>query len=294
MKKILFSIIIPTYNREEKLKRALNSVINQTYKEWEIIIIDNNSKDGTKKMVKGFKDTKIKLFSIKNNGIIAKSRNLGIKKSKGKYLAFLDSDDYWQLNKLSECYNFLKKNKKTKLIYHDMFVQRRKNQKLFKKISYLRKVRKPIKEDLIINGPAFPTSSVVVEKKIFKKINFFNENKNLIAWEDYDAWLRLSQISSHFYEIKKTLGFLWIDSENTLNAKRQIKNIYSFKKKYLDKNFLKLTEWCNYSLMRSYLKEKNFDKSLKFLKNLKIEKYNLINKIKILFFYISIKFRFSI
>ena len=58
MKKILFSIIIPTYNREEKLKRALNSVINQTYKEWEIIIIDNNSKDGTKKMVKGFKDTK--------------------------------------------------------------------------------------------------------------------------------------------------------------------------------------------------------------------------------------------
>jgi len=294
MKKIIFSVIIPTYNRVEKLKKAINSVTNQTYKNWEIIIVDNHSKDGTKKMVKNYNNIKIKIFLIKNNGIIAKSRNLGIKKSKGKYLAFLDSDDYWHPNKLRECHNFLKKNNKAKLIYHNMFIQRKSDQKLFKKVSFFRKVKNPTKNDLIKNGPAFPTSSVVIEKKIFKKINFFNENKNLIAWEDYDAWLRLSQISSHFYEIKKTLGFLWVDSENTLNTKRQIKNIYLIKKKYLDKDFFKLTEWCNYSLMRSYLKEKNFDKSLKFLKNLKIEKYNLINKVKILFFYISIKFRFSI
>ena len=78
-KKILFSIIIPTYNREKMLKNAIKSVLNQTYKNWEIIIVDNYSKDNTKKMVENFKSKKIKFYQINNNGIIAKSRNIGVK-----------------------------------------------------------------------------------------------------------------------------------------------------------------------------------------------------------------------
>ena len=81
-KKLFFSVIIPTYNREIVLHKAIKSVFNQTYQNWELIVVDNNSKDETKKVIKNFKSKKIKLFNINNKGIIAKSRNLGIKKVK--------------------------------------------------------------------------------------------------------------------------------------------------------------------------------------------------------------------
>ena len=83
---------------EHELKRAVNSVLDQSFKNWELIVIDNFSKDNTKKMIQNFKNSKIKFFQIKNKGIIARSRNFGIKKSKGEYLAFLDSDDFWIKN----------------------------------------------------------------------------------------------------------------------------------------------------------------------------------------------------
>ena len=74
---ILVSIIIPTYNHSEYLKRALNSVINQTYENWEAIVIDNYSSDNTSEVVANFKNNKIKYSKVKNNGVIAISRNTG-------------------------------------------------------------------------------------------------------------------------------------------------------------------------------------------------------------------------
>ena len=86
-----FSIILPTYNRAESfLSRAIESVINQTYIDWELIIIDNNSIDNTKNLIESYKNNQIKLYNISNNGNIAKSRNLGISKASGDYIAFLD------------------------------------------------------------------------------------------------------------------------------------------------------------------------------------------------------------
>ena len=291
MSKPYFSIIIPTYNRSRQLKFAIDSIINQTFKRWELILVDNNSKDGTKRLIKNYNNPKIKFFTIRNYGNIAKSRNLGIKKSSGKYLAFLDSDDEWLPEKLQESYKILKKN--ISLVYHDMFIKKKIHQNFFKKTGYCRKLTNAVYEDLIFNGPAFPTSSVVIKKKIFKKINFFNEDKNLITWEDFDAWIRLSKITSKFYKIQGTLGFLWVGRENTLKPKNQIKNIYFFKKKYLNGNSIFLPQWCNYALMRSFLKIKKFDKSLKFIKKIKIEKLDFIKKLKILFFYLVIKLKIS-
>ncbi len=90
------SIILPTYNRAGSyLKRAIDSVIKQSHENWELIIVDNNSIDNTKDLIKSYKSSKIKTYTINNDGNIAKSRNLGIDNSTGDYLAFLDSDDYW-------------------------------------------------------------------------------------------------------------------------------------------------------------------------------------------------------
>ena len=113
-KKILFSIIIPTYNRENKIKKAIDSVLVQKYKNWEILVIDNYSKDNTKKLVQSYKNKNIKFFKIKNYGVIAKSRNFGISKSKGNFIAFLDSDDVWMKKKLYECNKIIKSNPQKK------------------------------------------------------------------------------------------------------------------------------------------------------------------------------------
>ncbi len=285
-KSILFSVIIPTYNREEKLKKAIESVVSQNYKNWEILVIDNFSNDNTKRLVQSYNNHKIKFFTISNKGIIAKSRNLGILKSKGKFVAFLDSDDLWMPEKLNECFKLLKKNPEIKFLYHNMYIKNSFGGLYFKKVKYFRNLIKPIKDDLILNGPALPTSSVVVNKNIFKKINCFKTSKKFSAWEDFDAWIRLAHKTNQFQSINKTLGYLLHDGTNTLDSKRQIKNIYSFKNEYLQNRGLGFTEWCNYALMRSFLKIGRFDRSIFFLRKLKIEFFNIKKNIKIIIFII--------
>ena len=89
----------PTFNRKNELKFAIKSVISQTYKNWELVIVDNNSTDGTTEMIESFNLDKLKHIKINNHGIIAKSRNKGIANASGEYIAFLDSDDWWSPKK---------------------------------------------------------------------------------------------------------------------------------------------------------------------------------------------------
>ena len=110
------SVIIPTYNRASDLKRALNSVQEQTFVNWEALVVDNNSEDNTDEIVIGFNDPRIKLFKINNDGVIAASRNKGIKEASGEYIAFLDSDDWWAPNKLELSVAALKAG--SDIVYH--------------------------------------------------------------------------------------------------------------------------------------------------------------------------------
>ena len=89
----LVSIIIPTYNRAEDLKRALQSVFDQTFTNWEVVVVDNYSVDNTDSLIKSFNNQKIKLFKIHNRGIISASRNLGLKHALGEYIAFLNQKE---------------------------------------------------------------------------------------------------------------------------------------------------------------------------------------------------------
>ena len=96
----LVSIIMNCHNGEKYLKKSLQSVINQTYKNWELIFWDNRSIDKSKDIVKGFKDKRFKYFKSKKFNSLYESRNLAIKKSKGRYICFLDTDDWWLKKKL--------------------------------------------------------------------------------------------------------------------------------------------------------------------------------------------------
>lgn len=113
MKEPLVSIVIPVYNAEKYLNDTIESIQNQTYKNWEAIFVDDCSKDNSCSIIKKYmdQDKRIKLLKMKiNNGNPSYPRNYGIKKSKGKFLCFIDADDRWDLNKLDTQVNFMLKN----------------------------------------------------------------------------------------------------------------------------------------------------------------------------------------
>ncbi len=214
------SIVIPTFNHAIFLGKALNSIIDQTYENWEAIVIDNHSTDKTKEVIQKYTDPRIKYFKIVNGGIIAKSRNLGIKIAKGEWIAFLDSDDWWTSDKLETC--FANIDDTVDFIYHDLEIIYNKSNSFFKRKKIVgRKLTKPILNNLLISGiskgSAIGNSSVIVRKKILEKIDGINESKSLVASEDYNTWLRIAQITNQFKYLKKKLGYYLVHDASSQN-----------------------------------------------------------------------------
>ena len=103
-----FSVIIPTYNREDFINSAIDSVWGQTFSDFDLIVIDDGSTDRTRESVEEYQDSRLRYFYQNNKGV-SSARNRGIKESKGKYLAFLDSDDTWVDTKLERTAEYIKK-----------------------------------------------------------------------------------------------------------------------------------------------------------------------------------------
>lgn len=108
MKKV--SVIIPVYNSSKYLKECIDSVLNQSYKNLEVIIIDDKSSDNSLDIINSYKDKRIKLISLDKNSGVSVARNIGIDKSSGDYITFIDSDDYWDLDKIKKQVDFIEKN----------------------------------------------------------------------------------------------------------------------------------------------------------------------------------------
>ena len=184
----VISVVIPTYNRASDLERALKSIQVQTFTSWEVLIIDNHSVDSTDQLVSDFNDPRIKLFKIHNNGVIAASRNMGIREASGEYIAFLDSDDWWKPEKLKLSLDAL--NAGADIVYHDLFLVTKSDQRLFLKKAATRGLTRPVFDNLLTGGNCINNSSVVVKKDLLTSIGGVSEDCDLIATEDYDCWLR--------------------------------------------------------------------------------------------------------
>jgi teichuronic acid biosynthesis glycosyltransferase TuaG len=194
---MLVSIIIPYFKSEKYIQQAINSVLNQKFKNWELIIIDDEisilSKDILYKIKKKNKN-KIKILLNKKNFGAAISRNRGISIAKGKYIAFLDSDDFWNKNKLYEQINFMEK-KNVKISFTSYKVLNELNRPIYSvKANFNLNYHELLKKCPICN------SSVVVARDVLKRNNF----RDLKTKEDYELWLRLSR-NFFFYGIDKVL-----------------------------------------------------------------------------------------
>jgi glycosyltransferase involved in cell wall biosynthesis len=202
--KPLFSIVIPTYNHASFINRCLDSVVAQTYSNWEAIVVNNYSEDNTIELVNGYNNYRIRLINFRNNGIIAASRNTGIREAKGEWICFLDSDDWWAPTKLQTCFEHI--NDHLDLVYHSLkiigeapILFRRKTIKSWQ-------VKTPVIIDLLVNGNPITNSSVVVRKSLLYQIGGIDENVEMVACEDYNTWLRIAQITDAFFYIPQTLG----------------------------------------------------------------------------------------
>ena len=170
MKELLVSIIMPNYNNEKYLARSVKSVIDQSYQNWELIVIDNRSSDNSLKVLQGFNDKRIKIFTTDNEGIIGKSRNIGLKNSNGEWLSFLDSDDWWEPKKLEEIFKIINSIDYYDVVVHNEYkIDDKNNQKHILKYG---PYEKNFYEKLIIFGNRISLSAATVRKSLELISNF--------------------------------------------------------------------------------------------------------------------------
>ena len=226
----LISVIIPYYKKKKFIYSAIKSALSQTYKKIEIIIIyDNPDLDDLEYIKKiSKKNNRLKIIVNKRNIGVSRSRNIGIKKSKGSYIAFLDSDDIWKKDKLKYQLNHMKKN--NCLISHtDYEIISRMNDKL----GYM-KIKKNITYNNLIYSCDVGLSTVMISSKIKSKIKF----PNIKTKEDFILWLKLSK-KFKLCGIQKNL-VSWRKNENTIGYSLQkIRDAFKVYYKFEKFNFLK-------------------------------------------------------
>ncbi|MGA1823460.1 MAG: glycosyltransferase family 2 protein [bacterium] len=197
----LVSVIMPTYNHGNVIGEAIESVLNQTYQNFELIIIDNYSEDDTEKIVASYEDNRIIYLKFRNNGIIAASRNYGIKHVHGEYIAFLDSDDLWLEQKLEFVIDYFKKVPGVDVVCHDEWLKGnsvRKTRLTYGPYTTYR--------DMLFKGNSMSTSATVVRTSKLFEAGLFYENLNFNGVEDYDFWMRLARSGCRIKYLHKVLG----------------------------------------------------------------------------------------
>jgi glycosyltransferase involved in cell wall biosynthesis len=235
----IVSVIIPTYNREKLLPRAIKSVLSQTFQDFELIIVDDGSNDNTKEVVEKFKkkDNRVKYFYQKNSGP-ARARNLGIKNSKGDYIAFLDSDDEWLSEKLEKQIKIIKKSRKevgcffSNGIIKNSYTGEDDFIKEFPCNIFSRK-KNTLKFFLKLKG-INACSNMVLKKEVFNKCGLFDSN--LPVLEDPELLIRIANNFS-FHHMEDVLYIRKINKTSlhkTINISKRINAMIYILEKHTD------------------------------------------------------------
>ncbi len=229
--KTKISVIIPFYDNFNLLQKAIYSVQSQSFKNYELIIIYDNPEDKENiKLLKEFvKKKKIKVLINNKNLGAGLSRNRGIRKAKGEFVAFLDSDDIWRKNKLQIQYNFMKKNNLS--ISHTSYALFDENNRFLQK-----RLAKKLNYFDLLKSCDIGLSTVMVKRKLILKHKLF---PSLKTKEDYVVWLKISKSGILFYGIKKVLTN-WTDRKNSLSKSffQKIKDAFKVYYKFEKFNFL--------------------------------------------------------
>ena len=228
---MLVSIIIPYYKKKDYIKKTINSILKQTYKKFEIIIINDEPGELSKNILSFLKkkDSRIKIINNKKNIGAGKSRNKGINIAKGKYIAFIDSDDLWKKNKLLKQIEFMRKKNieishtSYEIIDDDLVTRGTRQAKL---MNYKK----------LIKSCDIGLSTVIIKKSLIKNLRF----PNLKTKEDYVLWLEIAKKGKTIHALNTKLT-QWRKSKNSLSSSvaRKLTDGYYVYRHHLKFNFIK-------------------------------------------------------
>jgi teichuronic acid biosynthesis glycosyltransferase TuaG len=284
------AVIMPAYNAATYIDESIQSVIDQTYQNWELFIVDDGSMDDTKVIVsKYLHDNRIKYYFQKNAGQ-ASARNNGIRKTSADYIAFLDADDTWEREKLAKQIQYFENNN-IDLVYGASYII---NSKGDRQVSQMSSEVGVYSGQLLINklilGTFFiPILTVMVKKNVILDAGLFNETKSIKNAEDFDLWLRIASKGYTMMCISETLSNYRIHenqstSEDTAATFQVIESLLLFKEKNISySNNIKISIL---NKLIVYFKKFNVNS------NSKYEILNLLNRAQ--YYYSPLNYTFTI
>lgn len=270
----MVSVIIPAYNRENLIQRAIMSVLNQTYSDLEVIVVDDCSTDLTGEIVQSIPDARLKYFKFSKNQGACAARNFGIKQASGEFIAFQDSDDVWKNNKLEVQLAYMKANKADlafcQVERHDF------DEKIEKIYPVLSEGFVPY--EILITNSLVSTQTIIGRKAVFEQITF---DVNMPRMQDFDFIIRAARISNVFFVNQALVDvYLQNNSITTYNYKKLIEVHQLLLTKYADS----LQEYPTFKLQQlsnlGYAMVKNGNSGYEIYKEVFRTKKNVNNFIK--------------
>ena len=213
MQSPFFSIVIPTYNRANFISKTIQSLLNQTYQNFEIIVVDDESTDDTEAVVTSIKDSRIKYFK-KDNAERGAARNYGVKKALGRYINFFDSDDLAYPNHLQSAYDFIAHNKNIEVFHQNYDEQDVKGNRTSEPTKIYDINKQIVEGNLLAVMGVFVRTDVAIE-------NPFCEIRELSGSEDYHLWLHLCSRYTFYNNSPITTTVIYHPNNSTINFSKE-------------------------------------------------------------------------
>jgi len=230
------SVVMPTYNHAAYIGEAIQSVVDQTYRDFELIVVDNYSQDDTETIVRAFNDPRFAYLKFSNNGVIAASRNTALKKARGRFIAFLDSDDTWTADKLETQLKHVEANPNVALVCGSL-VTRRDNEPFDTAAGPPAASLSGFSYNWLLDCNFIFCSSVMVRREVLDEVGLFDEDPGMISSEDWDLWLRIAR-KHRLTLLPKQLGSYRVHGSNVSADSRKIRRIECVLRKHLAKRWI--------------------------------------------------------
>lgn len=281
------SIVIPVYNQGNYLQKTIDSVLNQTFKNWDCIIVNDGSTDNTEGIVKEYldKDKRLKYIYQKNHGP-STARNNGIEHSTGRYIAFLDADDLWEPEMLEQTHDFLEKNQGISVVCTAWDFIDEAGKIASRKMCPFS--CQDYSEGLMLRN-LFPIHTLLLRREIFTSCGIFDTN--LISMEDWDMWFRAVHNGFKFHPINRLLAHYRLHSKSaSVNVKRMTDYTFTVIEKFFNEYLNSEMVWKKpYIEIFQYLLIAKENR--KYLKNEEIKNY--IEKANVIFLDTSYNYKYS-